>query len=73
VRPLCAKMFDASGRLLSTPKRAFRVAGSNAGTCPRLWENVWDEAADALCFPARQLGCRIDRLTRCGLDEAIRS
>src|SRR5215831_10992358 len=33
---------------------------------PRLWENVWDEAADALCFPARQLGCRIDRLTQCG-------
>ena len=30
----------------------------------RLWENAWDEAADALCFPARQLGCRIDRLTR---------
>jgi len=23
----------------------------------RLWENVWDEAADALCFPARLLGC----------------
>ena len=30
----------------------------------RLWENAWDEAADALCFPARQLRCRIDRLTR---------
>jgi len=35
------------------------------GSCgARLWENAWDEAADALCFPARQLGCRIDRLTR---------
>jgi len=30
----------------------------------RLWENAWDEAANALCFPARQLRCRIDRLTR---------
>src|SRR6516225_4232009 len=34
VHALCAKMFDATGRLLSTAKRAFRVAGSNAGTCP---------------------------------------
>jgi hypothetical protein len=48
-------------------------AKGNSGPRPRLWENVWDEAADALCFPARQLGCRIDRLTRCGLNEAIRS
>jgi transcriptional regulator with XRE-family HTH domain len=30
----------------------------------RLWENARDEAGDALCFPARPLGCRIDRLTR---------
>ena|SRR6516162_9916277 len=54
-------------------KPALSLDGRNRSSCPRLWENVWDEAADALCFPARQLGCRIDRLTRCGLNEAIRS
>ena len=39
------------------PKREqlFSVVGGNAYSCPRLWENAWDEAADALRFPARQL------------------
>ena len=42
----------------------FGLDPPNGRNCPRLWENAWDEAADALCSPARQLGCRIDRLTR---------
>src|SRR5262249_5177933 len=47
----------------SRPTEPILAADANGGCGARLWENAWDEAADALCSPARQLGCRIDRLT----------
>src|SRR6516165_11857954 len=47
---------DGTGPLLMVP--------SNRRNGARLWENAWDEAADARCSPARQLRCRIDRPAR---------
>src|SRR5262249_57944360 len=56
-----------------TPSHTPRLALGNGSNRARLWENAWDEAADALWFPARQLGCHDRSTDTCGLNEAIRS
>ena len=43
---------------------AIQPCQGKGSSCPRLWENARDEAAEGVCFPARQLACRIDRLAR---------
>jgi hypothetical protein len=40
-----------------------RIEQWNVGSGARLWENAWDEVADALYFP-QDSWCRVDRLTR---------
>ena len=49
---------------LAEPTAAIQPCQGKGSSCPRLWENARDEAAEGVCFPARQLACRIDRLAR---------
>jgi len=49
-----------------------RLAIGNGSNGARLWENAWDEAADALCFP-RDSWMPGRSTDACGLNEAIRS
>jgi hypothetical protein len=60
------------------PKPVFAVVGlrdwlrGNGRLGARLWENTWDEAADAV-FAGKTLGMPDRSTDACGLNEAIRS
>ena len=67
IRPLV----DPSGFPM-TPHNEVWIPDQDIADRPRLWENAWDEAADALCFP-RESWMPGRSSDACGLNEAIRS